>query len=234
MISLATSSIKSLLHQVQVVALSSTPTDWVQLPEYSLEQVSWHTKNNDCWIVIEDKVYDITAFIQHVNMNPLSWLCYCLAYILLIDLHIQHPGGYEIMMEQAGGDATLAFRGVGHSSTAENDLEKYLIGILPPRERIYISKSWLLSAVILIKKFKKKDTFSRFKRKESNHLRPLLIWLPFIVVLDEFRNEINCISNVLWPSVIQKQHIRNLIWKLSIMYCHRGVEFITSRVPSFN
>jgi len=117
MFSLATSSIKSLLHQVQVAALSSTSTEWVQLPEYSLEQVSWHTSNDDCWIVIEDKVYDITKFIR------------------------QHPGGYEIMLEQAGGDATLAFRGVGHSSNADNDLEKYLIGILPASERIYLNRS---------------------------------------------------------------------------------------------
>jgi len=69
MFSLATSSIKSLLHQVQVAALSSTSTEWVQLPEYSLEQVSWHTSNDDCWIVIEDKVYDITKFIRQVNTN---------------------------------------------------------------------------------------------------------------------------------------------------------------------
>lgn len=46
------------------------------------------------------------------------------------------------MLEQAGGDATLAFRGVGHSTGAEDDLEKYLIGILPPRERIYINRSY--------------------------------------------------------------------------------------------
>ena len=60
---------------------------------------------------------------------------------ILISIFIQHPGGYEIMLEQAGGDATLAFRGVGHSSNADNDLEKYLIGILPASERIYLNRS---------------------------------------------------------------------------------------------
>ena len=53
---------------------------------------------------------------------------------------LQHPGGFDIMMEQAGRDATLAYRGVGHSDDAEDDLERYLIGVLPPKERMYLQK----------------------------------------------------------------------------------------------
>ena len=41
------------------------------------------------------------------------------------------------MMEQAGRDATLAFRSVLHSDSAISDLDNYLIGVLPPNERIY-------------------------------------------------------------------------------------------------
>ena len=41
------------------------------------------------------------------------------------------------MMEYAGRDATIAFRGVGHSSQAENAMKPYLIGILPAHQRIW-------------------------------------------------------------------------------------------------
>jgi len=134
-LSLATNSIKlvaSILHQhfstpdaapqvttdkpAAVVAPIQTPPAWSSLPEYSLNQVSFHSSPDDCWIVIRDRVYDVTKFIS------------------------QHPGGFDIMMEQAGRDATLAYRGVGHSDDAEDDLERYLIGILPPRERMYLQK----------------------------------------------------------------------------------------------
>ena len=45
------------------------------------------------------------------------------------------------MMEHAGRDATLAYRGVGHSNDADDDLEQYLIGILPQEERMYLKMS---------------------------------------------------------------------------------------------
>ena len=53
---------------------------------------------------------------------------------------MQHPGGFEIMMEHAGRDATLAYRGVGHSDDAEEELQQYLIGVLPLKERMYLQK----------------------------------------------------------------------------------------------
>ncbi len=41
------------------------------------------------------------------------------------------------MLEYAGRDATIAFRGVGHSKMAEAALEPYLIGILGEKDRIW-------------------------------------------------------------------------------------------------
>lgn len=38
-----------------------------QLPEISLDQVSWHDNPNDCWTVIYDRVYDITEFLWEVS-----------------------------------------------------------------------------------------------------------------------------------------------------------------------
>ncbi len=42
------------------------------------------------------------------------------------------------MIEYGGRDATLAFRGVGHSAESVVSMQEYLIGILPPSERIYL------------------------------------------------------------------------------------------------
>lgn len=41
----------------------------------TLEEVSWHDNYSDCWVVIYDRVYDITDFLDEVNFykNSSSW-----------------------------------------------------------------------------------------------------------------------------------------------------------------
>merc|ERR1712243_521089 len=62
----------------------------------SLEEVSYHCTMVDGWMVIFDKVYDVTEYLESDK----------------------HPGGSNVMMEYLGYDATMAFRGVGHSKAA--------------------------------------------------------------------------------------------------------------------
>lgn len=50
-------------------------------------------------------------------------------------LFFQHPGGADIILEHAGRDASVAFR--GHSRFALMSLKLYEIGELPEKERIY-------------------------------------------------------------------------------------------------
>merc|ERR1711953_230376 len=47
--------------------------------------------------------------------------------------------GQDVIVEYLGHDATLAFRGVGHSKPAMKILEKYCIGILPHDDRLNFS-----------------------------------------------------------------------------------------------
>uniref|UniRef100_A0A6U5BTJ8 Cytochrome b5 heme-binding domain-containing protein n=2 Tax=Hemiselmis andersenii TaxID=464988 RepID=A0A6U5BTJ8_HEMAN len=77
-----------------------------QLQLISHGEMQIHNKQKDCWIAIEGKVYDITSFLP------------------------EHPGGDEVVLECAGTDATLAFKDIGHSASAEAMLSKYLIGEL--------------------------------------------------------------------------------------------------------
>merc|ERR1712037_447618 len=96
--------------------LKRTKTDPdTNLPLVSLDEVSEHCSQEDGWMVLYDRVYDVTAFLR------------------------EHPGGEDVMIEYLGYDATFAFRGVGHSEDALEMLEEFLIGILPFQERLHIS-----------------------------------------------------------------------------------------------
>uniref|UniRef100_A0A023GCB0 Putative cytochrome b5 ixodes scapularis cytochrome b5 n=1 Tax=Amblyomma triste TaxID=251400 RepID=A0A023GCB0_AMBTT len=83
-----------------------------QLPRYTLQDVCQHCHHNDCWIVIHNRVYDVTNFLN------------------------KHPGGEEILWEHAGRDATLAFTGTGHTLEAVSLLQQYCIGILVEEEQL--------------------------------------------------------------------------------------------------
>ncbi|KAE8297046.1 Cytochrome b5 Microsomal cytochrome b5 type A [Larimichthys crocea] len=78
---------------------------------YTLEEIRVHNMSNDVWIIINDKVYDITSFLE------------------------EHPGGEEVLLEQAGGDATESFEDVGHSTDAREMLQQYYIGELNMDDR---------------------------------------------------------------------------------------------------
>ncbi|KAF2641725.1 hypothetical protein P280DRAFT_541175 [Massarina eburnea CBS 473.64] len=54
----------------------------------SVEEIKKHASEKDCWIVVDDVVWDITAFVP------------------------QHPGGTEIIYKHAGHDASLAYSSV--------------------------------------------------------------------------------------------------------------------------
>lgn len=77
---------------------------------FTKEEVSFHNKESDCWIIIDNKVYNVTSYI---------------------DLH---KGGI-IIVNYCGKDATLAFntkggKGKPHKPKAFEDLKKLYIGNL--------------------------------------------------------------------------------------------------------
>jgi len=82
------------------------------LREITLQEVSEHDCYDDCWVVIYDRVYDVTKFLR------------------------EHPGGEDVIIDHAGRDATIAFHGTGHSSDAIEIMRDYLIGELPVQQCI--------------------------------------------------------------------------------------------------
>lgn len=78
---------------------------------YRLEEIRSHNVTKDTWIIIHNKVYDITGFLE------------------------EHPGGEEVLLEQAGADATDSFEDVGHSTDAREMLLDYYLGELHMDDR---------------------------------------------------------------------------------------------------
>jgi len=73
---------------------------------YVMTNVAQHATRTDCWVVLEEKVYDVTSFIQ------------------------EHPGG-ERILEGCGKDATSLFQSIDdHIPGALDYLPTYFIGNL--------------------------------------------------------------------------------------------------------
>ncbi|XP_075441589.1 cytochrome b5 isoform X2 [Ascaphus truei] len=52
----------------------------------------------------------------------------------------RHPGGEEVLREQAGGDATETFEDIGHSTDARTMSKEFIVGELHPDDRSKIQK----------------------------------------------------------------------------------------------
>ncbi|XP_071065212.1 cytochrome b5 type B isoform X4 [Dasypus novemcinctus] len=77
---------------------------------YRLEEVAKHNSSKELWLVIHGRVYDVSSFLN------------------------EHPGGEEVLLEQAGVDASESFEDVGHSSDAREMLKQYYIGDVHPSD----------------------------------------------------------------------------------------------------
>jgi len=74
--------------------------------ELSYSDVASHSSKKDLYVVIHDKVYNASSFVD------------------------EHPGGEEVLLDVGGQDATEAFEDVGHSDEAREILSGMLLGNL--------------------------------------------------------------------------------------------------------
>ena len=72
---------------------------------FRLAEVKEHNiskgETKSIWVVIHDKVYDITQFLDEV--------CSISVFSSSLKSSLQHPGGEEILIENAGADSTENF-----------------------------------------------------------------------------------------------------------------------------
>ena len=69
----------------QPTATTSAPTEKGSAGQYTAEEVAKHNKKDDCWVIVDGKVLDVTAFLP------------------------DHPGGEKAILLYAGRDATEEF-----------------------------------------------------------------------------------------------------------------------------
>lgn len=72
--------------------------------KFTRSEVAEHNSNGSCWVIIGNRVYDVTKFLD------------------------EHPGGCEVLLEKAGEDRTEAFEDIGHSTDARAMKEDFCIG----------------------------------------------------------------------------------------------------------
>uniref|UniRef100_A0A8D2LTA4 Cytochrome b5 n=1 Tax=Varanus komodoensis TaxID=61221 RepID=A0A8D2LTA4_VARKO len=85
---------------------------------YRLEEIQKHNHSQSTWIILHNRVYDLTKFLE------------------------EHPGGEEVLREQAGGDATESFEDVGHSTDARNLSDTFIVGELHPVSILIGASYW--------------------------------------------------------------------------------------------
>jgi cytochrome b involved in lipid metabolism len=69
-------------------------------------EISKHITEQSCWMLMGNKIYDVTSYLS------------------------QHPGGRNSILQYCGKDGAAAFTGLPHSSTAEQLLASYYVGIV--------------------------------------------------------------------------------------------------------
>ncbi|OWR55502.1 hypothetical protein KGM_204630 [Danaus plexippus plexippus] len=96
-----------------------------EIKKYTFAEVK--TRNgrgkNPVWIVYKDSIYDVTSYIP------------------------EHPAG-DVILEEAGQDATKAFDDSGHSKSTYKMLEQYKIGEIVDAERKYDANGKKIKRVI--------------------------------------------------------------------------------------
>lgn len=89
--------------------------------EYTAAEVAQHNKDDDCWLIIHGKVYDVNGFL------------------------VDHPGGPEVLTNEAGTDATQKFEEVFHSPDSRRQLKDFSVGTLKgytgPADAVFAGKN---------------------------------------------------------------------------------------------
>lgn len=100
---IAPNVVQPVTNHITVTAPPPAPTPTALI--YNLVEVSKHNNANDCWVVIEGGVYNVTSYIP------------------------QHPGGPQTVIRSCGKDGTSIFN-LKHSPDKKQYLTPYFLANL--------------------------------------------------------------------------------------------------------
>ena len=84
----------------------------------TLDEIFDHRTKDSLWLLIDNKVYDVTNF--------------------------KHPGGKQILLQNPGQDATTQFEDISHSEKADELMKDLHIGDFVPEDDDYAGKDGIL------------------------------------------------------------------------------------------
>ncbi|XP_061404684.1 cytochrome b5-like [Lethenteron reissneri] len=82
----------------------------------SLDELRKHCTSESTWIVLHDKVYDVTSFLD------------------------KHPGGTAVLLDRGGQDATDVFEDEGHTLDARELAKGFVVGKVHPKDLKILEK----------------------------------------------------------------------------------------------
>ncbi|CAK1601522.1 unnamed protein product [Parnassius mnemosyne] len=80
--------------------------------QFKRKDIEHRNTRNDAVFVIDNVVYDVTAFLD------------------------DHPGGIEVLLDNAGKDASRCFHDIGHSEDAKQWMKRYVIGEVVEEDKL--------------------------------------------------------------------------------------------------
>jgi len=83
-----------------------------EIKEWSLSEVAKHNKADDLFMVIKNKVYDFSDFVE------------------------DHPGGVEAILKFPGQDNTEGFSGIQHPAKVWDMIHDYYVGEVKKEEQV--------------------------------------------------------------------------------------------------
>lgn len=89
------------------------------MKSFTVEEVAKHSSANDCWIIVEGKVFDVTKFLS------------------------DHPGGKKVLLKVAGKDASKQFKSFHNDAIMQRvglPLQIGVIGTAGPVEQAPVKK----------------------------------------------------------------------------------------------
>ncbi|KAL0570355.1 hypothetical protein ABG067_009428, partial [Albugo candida] len=82
------------------------------MKSYTVEEVQKHNTAQDCWVIIDGKVFDVTKFLT------------------------EHPGGKKVLLKKGGKDASKEFKTFHNASIMQKLGLPMLVGVVGTAEPV--------------------------------------------------------------------------------------------------